>query len=137
MIDDLEDEGELLLAEPVAVLLPGRTKETMSIVDRALNTSFKKLQFGLQEWVQEVRAVSQLAAASGCFGAALDGYELIGKHMGANINALPANQNHLHIHDADALAEATDAEIMQNIKYIKQQKAALAPQKDAGIEDLM
>lgn len=125
-------------------LLPSASRATRSIIDASIQSAFTSQKFGVGEWLQEVRAVSQAAAASGVFDVALKGYEMLGKHLGANISDAAPINNHLHLHDADLMKEASDEDIMANIAHLKRQEAAQGSQPsvidaslDQALEDLM
>ena len=86
----------------------------------------KTPRFMKDHWADELRMISLGAAAAGDHKTALDGYETLGKHVGA-LSDGPAQQ-HLHIHDAELVREATTQELDGSLQTIRDRKAALTAQ---------
>ena len=100
-----------------------------ALVQEAIQSSFSRIQFDAEQWTMEVRAIAQAAAVEGDYGIALEAYKMLGRHVGATVDAQPANTQHVHVHqgplDDFSRKEATDEELQLRMDEIRAQQKKL------------
>jgi len=100
-----------------------------ALVQEAIQDSFSRIKFDAEQWTMEVRAIAQAAAVEGDYTIALEAYRMLGRHVGATVDAQLANTQHLHVHqgplDDYSRKEATDEELQRRMDEIRAQQKRL------------
>lgn len=118
------DDDDLQNGHLPAVFQP----KIQNAVSRRIQDAFENMQFGLEEWLSEVRAVAQAAALQSHFDTALKAYEMLGRHLGARITPEAQAQIHNHLHlppgDHHALREASTEDLQSRLLELREATAA-------------
>jgi hypothetical protein len=123
-----------------AILLATEPQDPVTITRMILFELAAIADCTLDTWRKELRQISLAAAAHGDFKSAVEGFRDIGKHLGA-LAEKPAEQ-HLHLHDAASVKEATTSELEAKLAALRQRQAEAAAQRKAheaqtAAEDLL
>jgi hypothetical protein len=118
------------MAKPA--LLPTLRPAVREAVAARLHDTYLKLQFELEDWVNEVRALAQTAAMDGHYKTALEAYAILGRELGASVDpsAGPAG-NHVHFHNQkDPVREAPRDELESRLQQIREIQAKVVPNEE-------
>lgn len=120
-------------------LLPTLRPAVREVVAARLHETYIQIQFELEDWVNEVRALAQTAAMDGHYKTALEAYTLLGRELGASVDPAsgPAG-NHVHFHNPkDPVREAPRDELESRLQQIREIQAKVVPNEEEELNGLL
>ena len=109
-------------AEDEEDMHPLQRPSIRSTVGRGLDRALNNIQFGIEEWIEETRAIGQSAAVAGDFDSSFKFYESLGKAVGA---IQDPKAQHLHVHTPISQVQEMSTE------ELHERRAMLTKQRDA------